>query len=293
MRVAVLGATGQLGTEVVAALRAKNSYDIVPLGHEDVECGSAESVEAVLSSARPEVVINCAAFVRVDECEQRPEEAFRVNAVGALNVARTAARVGARCVYVSTDYVFDGEKGTPYTEDDVPCPINVYGASKLAGEYLVRQSCSEWTIVRVASLFGKSSARGKGGNFVDTMLRRARAGEALQVVVDIRMSPTYAADAARALEGLVASGVRGIFHLANGGSCTWYEFACKAIELAGIDAHVEPIFSSEYPTKAHRPLNSALRSDRLERVVGEVPRPWEQALQAYLKEKGVTGLQPL
>ncbi len=290
MRVAVLGATGQLGTDVVGTLRATDSYEVVPLGHEEVECSDAESVEAVLGNIRPDVVINCAAFVRVDECEQRPEQAFRVNAVGAFNVARTAARMGARCVYVSTDYVFDGEKGEPYTEDDAPGPINVYGASKLAGEYLVRQSCPDWMIVRLASLYGKSGARGKGGNFVETVLRKARAGDPLRVVIDIRMSPTYTIDAARTLEELLVSGARGVFHTANEGLCTWYEFACKAIELAGIEARVEPISASEYPTLARRPANSALRSDRLEKFIGDTPRPWEQALKSYLNEKGHTRL---
>lgn len=286
MRLAVLGASGQLGTDMVRVLRAAERYEVVPLSHEDIECSSAESVEAVLSSVHPDVVINCAAFVRVDECEERPDEAFRVNAVGAFNVARSAERVGARCIYVSTDYVFDGRKGEPYTEHDVPCPVNVYGASKLAGEYLVQQSCTDWMIARVASLFGKSGARGKGGTFVETVLRKARAGETLQVVADTRMSPTYTVDAAHVLECLIASGARGVFHAANKGSCTWYEFACKAIDLAGIDARVEPISVSEYPARARRPVNSALWSDRLGGVVGEVPRPWEQALKAYLLEKG-------
>lgn len=285
MRVAVLGATGQLGTDVVRTLRASGSYEVVPLRHEDVECTSAESVEAALSGVRPEVVINCAAFVRVDDCENRPEEAFRVNALGALNVARSAARMRARCVYVSTDYVFDGQKGEPYTEEDVPRPINVYGASKLAGEYLVRQSCPDWLIVRVASLFGTTGARGKGGNFVETVLRKAQAGETLRMVADIRMSPTYTLDAARALKGLIASGARGVFHATNEGSCTWYELAYKALEEAKIDTRVEPISASEYPTRARRPANSALWCGRMKRVVGNGLQPWQQALKAYLKER--------
>jgi dTDP-4-dehydrorhamnose reductase len=275
-----------LGTDVVRALRAADGYEVVPLRHEDVECTSSESVEVVLGNIRPGVVINCAAFVRVDECEERAEEAFHVNAIGALNVARTAARMGARCVYVSTDYVFEGRKGEPYTEDDVPCPVNVYGASKLAGEFLVRQSCPDWMVVRVASLFGRSGARGKGGNFVETVLRKARAEETLRVVTDTRMSPTYTVDAARALEGLVALRASGVFHLTNAGECTWYEFACKITELAGIGTHIEQISMSEYPTRARRPANSALRSGRLERLLKEVPRPWEEALRAYLREKG-------
>lgn len=289
MRVAVLGSSGQLGTDVVGVLRAAEIYEVVPLGHEEIECTDAASVEAVLSRVRPDVVINCAAFVRVDECEERSEEAFRVNGIGALNVARSASRIGACCVYISTDYVFDGRKGSPYTEDDVPCPINVYGASKLAGEYLVRQSCPDWMILRMASLFGKSGARGKGGNFVETVLQKARAKEPLRIVAEIRMSPTYTVDAAHAVEGLIASGARGVFHATNEGSCTWYEFAWKVIELSGMDAHVEPISASEYPTKARRPVNSSLRSDQLKRVLGKDCRPWGQALEAYFQEKRSDG----
>lgn len=286
MRVAVLGATGQLGTDVVGTLRAAGSYEVMPLGHEDVECSNAESVESVLGNVRPNVVINCAAFVRVDECEQQPEEAFRVNAIGALNVARTAAQMGARCAYVSTDYVFDGRKGEPYTEDDVPSPVNVYGASKLAGEYLVRQSCPDWMIVRVSGLFGKSGARGKGGNFVETVLRKARGREALRMVADIRMSPTYTVDAARVLEGLLASGACGVFHAANEGSCSWYEFARKVLELVGFESPLNPVSSSEYPTEARRPPNSSLVSTRLHVAIGYRPQPWQDALRAYLEEKG-------
>jgi len=292
MRVAVLGATGQLGTDVVGTFRATGRYEVVPLGHDDVECTSAESVDAVLNRVRPDVVINCAAFVRVDECEERPEEAFRVNAIGALNVARAAARMGAGCVYISTDYVFDGRKGEPYTEDDVPNPINVYGASKLAGEYLVRQACREWMIVRVASLFGRAGSRGKGGNFVETVLRKAQAGEPLQVVADVRMSPTYASDVACALGQLVASGARGVFHVANEGSCTWYEFASRIIGLAGMNALVEPTSASKYQARARRPVDSSLRSNRFGRMVGTTPRRWEEALQAYLEERRDTRLRP-
>jgi dTDP-4-dehydrorhamnose reductase len=189
--------------------------------------------------------------------------------------------------------VFDGEKGEPYTEDDAPRPINVYGVSKLAGEYLVRQSCPDWLIVRVASLFGKSGARGKGGNFVETVLRKARAGETLRIVDDIRMSPTYTVDAAHAVEELIASGARGVFHAANEGSCTWYQFACKVIALAGMDARVTPIPTSEYPALARRPANSSLRGEYLDQVVGRLSRPWEEALLAYLGDKVDTKLRPL
>lgn len=282
--VVVIGSTGQLGSDLLRVLEEGGNYAVFPLGHAEVECADPHSVKRALRVAEPEVVVNCTGFVRVDECEDRPEEAFRVNALGALHVARACAELKSTCVFISTDYVFDGENGEPYTEEAVPRPINVYGVSKLAGEHLVRQSCPRWLIVRVASLFGKAGARGKGGNFVETVLAKAKAGEPLRVVNDIRMSPTYTRDAAFALERLITYGATGLFHLTNQGSCTWYEFASKAVELAGISSQVQPISVSEYPTKARRPKNSSLRCARLDDK--DLPRPWEEALKRYLVEKG-------
>jgi dTDP-4-dehydrorhamnose reductase len=284
MRVAVVGATGQLGSALVAALRAAGTAEVWPLGHADLECTQPRSVDAALARLRPDVVVNCAAFVRVDECEERPEEAFRVNALGALHVARGAARLGAGCVYISTDYVFDGRAREAYRETDRPGPINVYGASKLAGEYLVRQACPRWLIVRTASLFGGTGARGKGGNFVTTILARARRGEPLRVVSDVRMSPTYAPDAAHVLARLIARGATGLCHLANRGACTWYEFAQRILALAGISTAVEPVTAASYPMRARRPANSALNVERVEELAAVSLRPWQDALASYLAE---------
>jgi dTDP-4-dehydrorhamnose reductase len=231
---------------------------------------------------RPQVVVNCAAFVRVDECEDQPQQAFDVNAIGALHVARTCAKLDAVCVYISTDYVFDGSKDAAYTESDPTYPINVYGVSKLAGELLVRQMASRWLIVRAATLFGRTGARGKGGNFVETILAKAKTGEPLRIVNDVRMSPTYTRDAAPVLVDLIEKGTIGIVHLSNDGACTWYEFAKHALELAGLRVSIDPVSSHEYPTRARRPKNSALQSERsLVKL-----RSWQVALRAYLVEKG-------
>jgi dTDP-4-dehydrorhamnose reductase len=286
MRVAVIGSAGQLGTDLVDTLRRGRNYEVFGLAHQEIECSDASSIEKVLKTARPDVVVNCAAFVRVDDAEARPEDAFRVNGVGALNVARACAKLDALCVYVSTDYVFDGTKGAPYTEADTPHPINVYGISKLAGEYLVQATCPRWLIVRTASLFGKAGSSGKGGNFVETILAKARAGEPLRLVNDIRMSPTYTRDAAQALERLFFHSASGLFHLANAGNCTWYEFACKALELAGLDNSVEAISSSNYAMQAQRPRNSSLESSKLDLSLRGARRPWHEALKEYLIEKG-------
>ena len=284
-RVAVIGSTGQLGTDVVTVLR-EHDYEVVPLSHADIECTDPRKVRSVLSSTRPDIVINSAAFVRVDECEDHPLEAFRINALGALHVARACTEIGALCVHVSTDYVFNGEKNEPYTEGDPTRPINVYGVSKVAGELFVQQAASRWLILRVASLYGKAGARGKGGNFVETILAKARAGEPIRVVNDTWMSPTYTRDAAAALVPLTQSGATGVFHAANSGSCTWFEFAREALRLWGGDNGIEPITSKAYFSKARRPKNSSLASGRLQETLGHTMRPWREALSAYLAAKG-------
>ncbi len=288
-RVVILGATGQLGSDLVQAFGVSKRHEVVAFGHDEVECIKSQSVRAALLPIRPHVVINCAAFVRVDDCEDMPERAFEVNALGALYVARVCAEAQAFCVFVSTDYVFDGSKADAYVESDVPRPVNVYGTSKLAGEQLVQQAAPRSLIVRTASLFGKTGARGKGGNFVETILSKVKNKEILQVVNDLRMSPTYTRDAAEALIHALQSGATGVLHLANDGDCSWYEFAKKTLELVGLNAEIEPITSIAHPTKARRPKNSALRSEKLASGLNYPLRPWEKALEAYLFEKGYIG----
>ena len=284
-RVAVIGSEGQLGSDLVKVLM-KDDYKVYPLSHKNLECKDPESVRGLLS-IRPDIVVNCTGFVQVDESESRPQEAFEVNAVGALNVARACLEMNALAVYISTDYVFSGEKGKPYTEADIPRPLNVYGASKLVGEYLVQQTCSRWMIVRMASLYGKVGARGKGGNFIKSILSKVRAGESLRIVHDIRMSPTYTVDAAWALESLFRDGTTGIFHVTNQGNCTWFEFARQTLELVGFKDCIEPISSDQYLAKAHRPSDSSLVSSRIGEEVRKRLRPWQEALRAYLFEEGV------
>ncbi|MCS7172661.1 MAG: dTDP-4-dehydrorhamnose reductase [Armatimonadetes bacterium] len=287
-RVVVVGATGQLGRAVVRAFEKAGACPI-GLGHREIECADPASVAEAILPLHPEVVVNCAAYVRVDECEDRPEVAFRVNALGALHIARVCQEAQARCVYLSTDYVFDGGKPDPYREEDPPNPINVYGTSKLAGEHLVRQTCPDALVVRVASLFGGSGARGKGGNFVLSVLERARCGERLQVVADVRMSPTYTVDVASALVTLVCQGAVGVFHVVNEGSCTWYDLACRILALAGYRVPVQPIPQNAYPTRARRPANSALSTAKL-KAWGIRMRPWEEALAEYLADLRTSGI---
>jgi dTDP-4-dehydrorhamnose reductase len=280
VKVAVIGPRGQLGSALCEAFR-RRAVDCVELDHGRVEVTDPQSVLVALRDARPAAVVNTAAFHKVDACEEDPKRAFEVNALGALHVARACREAGARCVYVSTDYVFDGAKAEPYLEEDLPNPLNVYGASKLAGEHLVVQTCPDALVVRVASLFGGLGSRGKGTNFVLTVLERARRGEALRVVDDVRMSPTYAEDAAAAIVELVAAGASGVFHVVNKGACSWYELAVRVLELAGLRVPVHPVPQEAYPARARRPRNSALSTAKLE-ARGLRPPPWEDAVQRYL-----------
>lgn len=286
-RVVLLGATGQLGTDVLKAAKTKG-IALTPLGHDQVEITDPTSLAKALSDAQPTVVVNSAAFHQVDACEDNPSEAFRVNAVGALHVARAARAVGARTVYVSTDYVFDGARaaGTFYAEDDLPLPLNTYGTSKLAGEHATRLADPDALVTRVSSLFGVSGARGKGGNFIETILKRAKDGHGLKVVDDQHMTPTYTLDAAHAILELVARRAAGVVHVTNPQQCTWHAFAAKAVELCGLKTTVDAVPAATYPSKARRPANSALDTQRLAGILGKPLRPWPDALQAYLKEKG-------
>ena len=282
-RIAVIGSSGQLGSDVVAALELTRCFRVIALTHADVECTNQNSVESALLSTGAQVVINCAAFVRVDESESSPSKAFEINAIGALHVARACTKLKALSTYISTDYVFDGAKASAYIESDIPRPINVYGASKLAGEQLVCQSGPRSLIIRTASLYGINEARGKSGNFIETIIAKAKAGEPLSVVNDIYMSPTYSNDVARTLVKLIQRNTRGLVHLSNQGSCTWYDLAKTTLEMIGSPASIEAVNSTAYGSKAQRPPNSSLVTERFD--VSSL-RPWREALRAYLITKG-------
>ncbi len=276
-----------MGSACVEVFRA-GGFDVTSVSHTEVEIADGRSVRRAIEHYRPDVTVNCAAYVRVNDAEDHADDAFRVNALGALHVAQACAEFNSVCVYISTDFVFDGTASRPYTEEDVSHPINVYGTSKLAGEFLVQQACPRWLIARVAGLFGETGSRGKGGNFVDTIVRNGKAGTPIRVVNDVRTSPTYALDAAKALEWLLSHGETGVFHLANAGSCSWFEFAKRILELVGAPTRPEAITSQEYPSRAPRPKDSSLRSTRLPPEARALLRPWQDALASYCLAKGYT-----
>jgi len=286
VRVAVIGGMGQLGTDLVRVLQQVNSYRVFPLSHAQVECTEPDSVQRVFSEIRPDIVVNCAAFVHVDECENRPEEALRVNALGALHVARACAELNSLCVYVSSDYVFDGKQGEPYTEEDTPLPLNVYGTSKLAGEYFVRSLCSKHLVLRASGLYGVTGSSGKGGNFVETMIRLAKEREPIRVVNNQVLTPTYTKDLAHTIKELLQTEAYGLYHVTNSGQCSWYEFAAKIFELLGLKPDFAQTTAAEFGSKVLRPPYSVLAHDGLKRLGLMDLRPWPEALKAYLQEKG-------
>ncbi|MEA3189446.1 MAG: dTDP-4-dehydrorhamnose reductase [Thermoplasmata archaeon] len=275
-RIVVLGATGQLGTDVVQAARGRG-LTVVGLATAGADVTRPESLAAAFAAHKPTLVVNCAAFHQVDKCEDDPAQAFAVNAVGALHAARAAKAAGARTVYVSTDYVFDGRKpvGSAYAPEDAPGPLNVYGASKLAGEQLTRQADPAALVVRVASLFGKAGSRGKGGNFVENILRKAKAGEPVSVVADQWMSPTWTVDAAAQILDAALAGRTGTMHATSGGSCSWWAFAQEAVRAAGLEVVVKQGSVKDWPSKAQRPANSAL--------AGGDDQGWVRAVKAYVR----------
>lgn len=276
-RVAVIGSGGQLGHDLLQYL-PERGRQVLPFDRSALDCTNEPEVRARLIEAAPEIVINCAAYLKVDEAESDVEAAFRVNTIGARYIAAACAELGAVCVQLSTDFVFDGEKGTAYSERDVPRPINIYGASKYAGELLVELTTPRHLIVRTAGLFGARPSRTKR-NVAEMILERAARGEPLEVVDDIRTSPTFTPDLAAAISALLDADARGIVHVANAGGCTWFEFA-KYITSGYPQARITPISS---PTRlAKRPPNTALAGRRLRDEFGIEMRPWQDAASAYL-----------
>ena len=282
LRVVVIGADGQLGADLV---KISGDWDLVPLTHRNLDICDFVYTRKLIGEAKPEIVINTAAFTRVDDCEDEISKAFWVNTYAVRNLARICADIGCAIMHISTDYVFGGEKNTPYTEDDVPNPFSVYGVSKLAGEHFVRGICPEHFVIRTSGLYGAAGSIGKGGNFVDTMVRLAREGKPIRVVNDQVLTPTYTRDLADKLKELLQTKKYGLYHITSGGRCSWYEFAVKIFELLGLKPDFGPTTTIEFGARARRPTHSVLSKSKLEQLGLKDLRPWPEALTAYLAEK--------
>jgi dTDP-4-dehydrorhamnose reductase len=276
VRIAVTGAGGMLAHALLPAL-GQAGHTVLALEKRDADVTRLEALEAALTPFRPEWVIHLAAFTRVDECESRADHAFQVNAGGARNAALAALGCGAGLLAISTDYVFDGTASRPYREYDPTGPRSVYGASKWAGEQAVREVLPRHLIVRSAWLYGPG-----GPNFVDTILAKGRAGEALRVVDDQRGSPTFTHDLAAGLLGLIGSGQLGTFHCTNAGSCSWYDLAAHALRCAGVTVALERTDTASFPRPAQRPRYSVLDTQAFERATGAPLPPWQDAVERYV-----------
>lgn len=282
-KVALIGADGQLGSDLMTVLE---DQDVIPLYYPDFDITKTAEVRRTLAKLRPEIVINTAAYHRVDECEDNPHQSFLINAIKVRDLAIVCRELSCVLVHFSTDYVFDGKKRTAYTEEDSPNPLSVYGVSKLAGEYFIHNTLEERVLVRTCGLYGEAGCWGKGNNFVDTMIALAKKGQSLRVVDDQVVTPTSTAELAARIAELISSGEYGLFHLTNEGQCSWYEFAQAIFNMLGLKPLLEPVDSRTFGVKAQRPAFSVLENKRAKEIGLTDFSDWRVALRDYLKRKG-------
>jgi dTDP-4-dehydrorhamnose reductase len=282
MKVAVLGGNGQLGTDVVQAFTEK-ADEVQSLSHADLEIADLAAVRDAFGKLQPQVIVNTAAMHHVENCELDPQKAYAVNALGARNVAAVAHDLGALLIHVSTDYVFDGDKGTPYEETDCPRPLNVYGNSKLAGEYYVRCGLDRHFVVRTSGLYGKAPCRAKGGrNFVDLMLKLAKDRGEVRVVDSEWVTPTSTRELARQIVVLSRSDAYGLYHATAEGACSWHEFAREIFAITNTPVSLKVAGPNEFPAKVARPKYSVLENRALKLQGLNALGTWQDGLREYL-----------
>jgi dTDP-4-dehydrorhamnose reductase len=286
MNVVVIGADGQLGSDIVEAFRAAGC-GIIPLTLRHLDVSNEAQVQRELTGLQADAIVNTAAMHQVEKCEADPARAFAVNALGARYLAMAANAVNAILIHISTDYVFDGGKAVPYLESDLPLPLNVYGNSKLAGELFVRTIARRHYVLRVSGLYGKSPCLEKGGlNFVDLMLKLSRERPEVRVVDDEILTPTPTREVARQILHLLKRGVEtGLYHATAEGQCSWYEFAAEIFRLSRSSVRLNRAAPGEFPAKVPRPKYSVLENACLKKQGLNIMPPWPEALAAYLKER--------
>jgi dTDP-4-dehydrorhamnose reductase len=278
----VIGANGQLGSDVVAAF-ASHGDEVAPLAHSDIELSNIDSVSVRLQALRPHVVVNTAAMHHVENCEREPEKAFAVNGLGTRNLALAAHDIDATLMHVSTDYVFDGAKGSAYEESDAPNPLNVYGNTKLSGEYFVRCTTKKHFVLRTSAIYGRSPCRAKGGlNFIELMLKLAKERGEVRVVDSEFITPTSTAELARQMVALSRADCYGLYHATAEGSCSWHEFAREIFDRTGIKVNLMVAGPNEFPAKVPRPKYSVLENHGLKSHKLNVFKPWEEGVREYL-----------
>jgi len=282
MRIVVIGSTGQLGTDVVAAF-TRNGDDVTSLTHAEIELQDMSSVSTCLQRLNPDLVVNTAAMHHVEDCEREPQKAFAINGLGTRNLALAARDVGATLMHVSTDYVFDGLKGSPYDESDAANPLNVYGNTKLSGEYFVRSTLDKHFVLRTSAIYGRSPCRAKGGlNFIELMLKLARERGEVRVVDNEFVTPTSTAELSRQMVALSRSDFYGLYHATSEGSCSWHDFAREVFALTGTKVSLKVAGPNEFPAKVPRPKYSVLENRGLKTRKLNIFKPWQDGIREYL-----------
>lgn len=284
MRIALIGADGQLGTDLNRVLQER--HEVHPLQYPEFDITVFGKTRLRLKEIAADAVINTAAYNRVDAAENEPSSAFELNTLAVRNLAEICRDQEAVLVHFSSDYVFSGDKTSPYHEEDLPGPRSVYGVSKLAGEFFTAALAPRHMVIRTCGLYGTAGCWGKGTNFVDAVIKRARRGESLRIVNDQHVTPTATHELAAAVEDVIEHGAFGLYHLTNEGQCTWYEFAGEIFRVLGMQPEMTPIGSLELKAAAKRPAYSVLDNKKT-RDEGLPPMsPWKKALREYLERKG-------
>jgi dTDP-4-dehydrorhamnose reductase len=284
MKIAVTGANGQLGSDLVLHL-SEQGHELHELNHQDVDVTQEDAVRDRVRALRPDVVINTAAYHHPESCELHPERAFRVNALGARNLAEAAREAEAYLIHISTDYVFDGAKGAPYVETDRPAPLNVYGNTKLAGEHFVLAAGGRALVLRTSGLYGRHPCRAKGRNFVDLMLHLGAERKEVRVVDNEVLTPTSTLEVARQVAALCEQPLTGTAHATAEGACSWHRFAREIFDRAGVTAKLSVALPDEFPVKTPRPAYSVLENAALKHAGLNRLRPWQDGLREFLETR--------
>jgi dTDP-4-dehydrorhamnose reductase len=280
VKVVCIGANGQLGSAIADYIR--DTSELIPFTHQQIEITDLDRTRDILTGIKPDIIINTAAYHHLGRCEENPEKSFAVNSVGAWNLARITADLKCKLVHFSTDYVFDGSKRYPYTEEDQPNPLNVYALTKLAGEQFIRNYCETYFILRVSGIYGMVPCRAKGGNFILTMIKAARERDVVKVVTDEVLTPTPVEPIARHTHELMQTEAYGLYHMTCQNACSWYEFAREIFDVLKLTTPLQPCRSDDFPSAVKRPLYSVLENSNLKALGMDRFEDWRPALRAFL-----------
>ncbi len=283
MKILLFGAGGQLGMDIQRVFNPH--HDVIAVDQSDCDIRNFADVEKLLMRHKPDAVINSAGMTDVPACETQDQDAFAVNALGAKNIAKACFSVRSKLLHISTDYVFDGQKKSPYIETDIPNPVNTYGISKLTGEFYIKAYHDQYWIVRSSGLYGIHPCLGKKSNFVETMLKLSREKSELNVVDDEILTPTFTLDLARQLEVLMSTNRYGVYHITNNGSCSWHTFATKIFELSGINIPVHKTSAAAFASPVKRPPYSVLENHALKILGLDRMKSWDEALAEYFIDR--------